>query len=222
MQAAGDLVPAAAELAAGVQLGEDELDGADALGGVHVGGDAAPVVLDPDGAVLHEDDVDGVGVARERLVDRVVDDLPDEVVQPALAGGADVHARALAHGLEALEDGDRAGVVGRALDGDRGRPRGSARGPGSVAGAGSSAGTSGVSGWSATGLLRRGRTGHRRVRAAHGARPRGRGTPVGALSLSILPVATDAAPAGRPVAPVFPVHRVGRRLPTRAPAPQRR
>ena len=48
VQATGHLVPAAAELAAGVQLGEDELDGADALGGVHVGGDAAAVVLDPD------------------------------------------------------------------------------------------------------------------------------------------------------------------------------
>ena len=121
MQATGDLVAAAAELAAGVQLGEHELDGADALGRVHVGGDAAPVVLDADRAVLHERDVDGVGVPGEGLVDRVVDDLPHEVVQAALAGGADVHAGALAHRLEALEDGDRAGVVGRAV---------AARGPG--------------------------------------------------------------------------------------------
>jgi hypothetical protein len=37
-------------------------------------------------------DVDGVGIAGQRLVDRVVDDLPDEVVQAALAGGPDVHA----------------------------------------------------------------------------------------------------------------------------------
>ena len=64
VQATGDLVAAAAELAAGVQLGEHELDGADALGRVHVGGDAAAVVLDADRAVLHERDVDGVGVAR--------------------------------------------------------------------------------------------------------------------------------------------------------------
>ncbi len=124
VQATGDLVAAAAELAAGVQLGEHELDGADALGRVHVGGDAAPVVLDPDRAVLHERDVDGVGVPGERLVDRVVDDLPHEVVQAALAGGADVHAGPLAHRLEALEDGDGGGVVGRALTlGDRDRDR---------------------------------------------------------------------------------------------------
>ena len=116
VQATGHLVAAAAELAAGVQLGEHELDGADALGRVHVGGDAAPVVLDPDRAVLHQGDVDGVGVAGQGLVDRVVDDLPDQVVQAALAGGADVHAGALAHRLEPLEHGDRAGVVGLAVD----------------------------------------------------------------------------------------------------------
>jgi hypothetical protein len=53
VQTAGDLVAAAAELAAGVQLGEHELDGAHALGRVDVGGDAAPVVLDPHAPVGH-------------------------------------------------------------------------------------------------------------------------------------------------------------------------
>ena len=50
-------------------------------------------------------------VAGQRLVDRVVDDLVDEVVQPADAGRADVHAGPLADRLEALEDGDVLGVV---------------------------------------------------------------------------------------------------------------
>ena len=45
-----------------------------------------------------------VAVAGHGLVDGVVDDLPDEVVEAARAGGADVHAGALADGLEALED----------------------------------------------------------------------------------------------------------------------
>ena len=53
-----------------------------------------------------------VAVAGQRLVDGVVDDLVDQVVQAALAGGADVHAGALADRVETLEDGDRAGVVG--------------------------------------------------------------------------------------------------------------
>ena len=52
-----------------------------------------------------------VGVAGQRLVDGVVDDLVDQVVQAALAGRADVHARPLAYRLEALEDGDGPRVV---------------------------------------------------------------------------------------------------------------
>ena len=61
--------------------------------------------------------------AGEVLVDRVVDDLPDEVVQArAVVHVADVHARALADGLEALEDGDAVLVVaGRGDDGFGGR-----------------------------------------------------------------------------------------------------
>ena len=44
-----------------------------------------------------------VQMAGHRLVDGVVDDLPDQVVEPLQTGGADVHARALAHRVEALE-----------------------------------------------------------------------------------------------------------------------
>jgi hypothetical protein len=56
--------------------------------------------------------IDGGGVAGHRLVDRVVDDLPDEVVEPAPVGRADVHARATTDRLEALEDLDAGrGVV---------------------------------------------------------------------------------------------------------------
>ena len=50
-------------------------------------------------------------VAGHRLVDRVVDDLPDQVVQAARVGGADVHARPPADRLEALEDLDAFGRV---------------------------------------------------------------------------------------------------------------
>jgi hypothetical protein len=70
------------------------------------------VVLDPDAAVGQQRHPDGVAVAGQRLVDGVVDDLPHHVVQAALAGGADVHTGALAHRLQALEDGDGAAGVG--------------------------------------------------------------------------------------------------------------
>ncbi len=59
------------------------------------------------GAVGIERDDHLRGVAGERLVDRVVDDLVDHVMQArAVIGVADVHARALAHRVEALEDLD--------------------------------------------------------------------------------------------------------------------
>ena len=62
-----------------------------------------PIVVDRD------DDL--VGEPSHGLVDGVVDDLVDEVVQTASAGGADVHAGALADRFEPLEDLDVAGVV---------------------------------------------------------------------------------------------------------------
>ena len=114
MEAAGDLVAAAAELAAGVQHGEHDLGRALALvraGRVRVDRDAAAVVVDAAAAVGQQRDVDAGAVAGHRLVDGVVDDLPDEVVQPGQAGRADVHAGALADRIEALENLDVLGAV---------------------------------------------------------------------------------------------------------------
>ena len=116
VQAAGDLVAAAAELAAGVQHGQHDGDGGQLLARRDVDGDAAAVVGDLDGAVGQDRDLDPVAEAGQRLVDGVVHDLPHQVVQAALAGGADVHAGPLADRLEALEDLDRAGVVVARLD----------------------------------------------------------------------------------------------------------
>ena len=112
VQAAGHLVAAAvAELAAGVQHGQHDLDRRLALLLHRRDRDAAAVVDDRDRVVRVDRDVDAVAVAGERLVDGVVHDLVDQVVQPAHTGRADVHAGALAHGFEALEDGDVLGVV---------------------------------------------------------------------------------------------------------------
>ena len=106
VQAGGDLVPGVAELAAGVENGEYRLERRPPRLRVHVTRDPAPVVSDahrPVGAQRH---VDARGVAGERLVDRVVDHLEDEMVQPPAPRRADVHPRPLAHRLEPFEHGD--------------------------------------------------------------------------------------------------------------------
>ncbi len=112
VQAAGDRVGVAVELAAGVQHGEHHLHGGTLLHRVHVDRDAAAVVDHPDATVVLQRDLDAGGVAGHRLVDRVVHDLPDQVVQATLAGGSDVHAGPLAHGLQPFQHGDRRRAVG--------------------------------------------------------------------------------------------------------------
>src|SRR5690606_32711701 len=96
VQPAGHLVARTTELATGVQLGQHQLHSRLLLDRVDVGGDAPAVVYDADAAVLEDGDVDPVGVPGHRLIDGVVDDLPDQVVQSALPGRADVHPRPLA------------------------------------------------------------------------------------------------------------------------------
>jgi hypothetical protein len=112
VQAAGGGVRATAELAPGVQLGEDDLDPGEPGLGLLVDRDAAAVVVHLGGAVGVQAHVHAGAVTGERLVDRVVDDLPEAVHQPAGVGGADVHARSLADRLEPLEDEEVLGVVG--------------------------------------------------------------------------------------------------------------
>ena len=112
MQAAGDLVAAAvAELTAGVQDGQHDLDGRALLLLHDPDGNAAAVVGLRHRVVRMDRDVDTRAVAGERLVDGVVDDLVDEVMQPAHAGRPDVHAGSLADRLETLEHGDVLRVV---------------------------------------------------------------------------------------------------------------
>ena len=114
VQTAGDLVAVVVELAAGVQHGQHDFRGRPAAL-VLIDGNAAAVVDDGHRVVDVDRDVDLIAVAGQRLVDRVVDDLVDEVMQARRAGRADVHRRPLAHGLEAFEDLDlvRAVVVRR-------------------------------------------------------------------------------------------------------------
>ena len=73
--------------------------------------DATPIVDNLDSPVGEKGHFDPGGVSGHRLVDRVVDDLPDEVMEPSRAGGPDVHPGPSLDGLETLEHGDVFGFV---------------------------------------------------------------------------------------------------------------
>ena len=115
VQTAGARLVAAAaiELAAGVNLGEHDLQGRAII---HVGhsadGDAAAVVGDGDAAVGIDLDHDHRGEGVDRLVDAVVDDFVDQVMQAAGRGVPDVHGGPLADPFDPLEHADIAGIVG--------------------------------------------------------------------------------------------------------------
>ncbi len=111
VQAAGDRVRLAVELAARVQHGQRHLDARLLELGVQVDREAPAVVGDPDPPVGEQHHVDGVAVTGHRLVHGVVDDLPHQVVQATLAGRPDVHTGPLADRLQPFEDGDRLGAV---------------------------------------------------------------------------------------------------------------
>ena len=65
---------------------------------------AAAVVHNGDGVVGMHRDLDGGAEAGHGLVHRIVHDFPHQMVQTAHRGRTNVHAWALADGLEALED----------------------------------------------------------------------------------------------------------------------
>src|SRR6185437_8757236 len=113
VQAAGDRVRLTVELAARVQGGHDDLERRPLLHRVLIDGDTAPVVLHPDPAVGQQGYLDLAGVARQRLVHRVIHNLVHKVVQSALAGRADVHAGTLTDSFKALKyrDGPRIVIV---------------------------------------------------------------------------------------------------------------
>ena len=99
VQTAGDLVAAAAKLAARVQYCQTDLHCGTAHLGMDAHGEAASVVLDRYAAVLVQGDVDLLAVARQRLVNRVVHNFIHKMMKAPGVGGADIHTRALADGL---------------------------------------------------------------------------------------------------------------------------
>jgi hypothetical protein len=79
--------------------------------GVHVDGDAPAIVLNGDGPIAVELDLDALTVPGEGLVNRVVDNLENAVVEAAFVGVANVHVGTLADAFEAFEFFNFGGVV---------------------------------------------------------------------------------------------------------------
>ena len=73
--------------------------------------DAAAIVGDREESVGTEFHLDEGGVARQRLVHRIVDDLGEQMMQRLFVGAADIHAGATAHRLQAFENLDVGGGV---------------------------------------------------------------------------------------------------------------
>ena len=115
VQTAGDLVVRSVKLAAGMELRQHDLDGwhAFACRQHHVvDRDATAVVRDRDRVVDVDRYFDALRVAGQRLVNRIIDDLVDEVMQTLLASRANVHCRTKPNSLEALEDRNVFACVG--------------------------------------------------------------------------------------------------------------
>ena len=107
----GGLIGLAAELAAGMQGGQDDFEsGFIREPRMGIDRDAAAVVAHGQPIAGGELDLDPRRVAGDGLVHGVVEHLGGEVMQAALVGAADIHAGAAADRLQALEHLD---VFGR-------------------------------------------------------------------------------------------------------------
>ena len=111
VQTAGIGVVFIVELAARVQLGEDDFGAADPHGGVDVHGHTPPVVLHAGGAVVVQGDFHMVSIAAHGFVDSVIHDLPQHMVETPAAGGADIHAWTHPHCVQPFQNLNTAGVI---------------------------------------------------------------------------------------------------------------
>ncbi len=113
VQAAGYLVRVRIEFAARVKLRHHDLRRGYPKLRLDVYRNAPPVVHDRDRIVRVDGHRDLIREARHGFVHGIVHHFVYQVVQPHFAGGADVHGRAQAHGLQPLQHFDARGIVGR-------------------------------------------------------------------------------------------------------------
>ncbi len=114
MQAAGCLIDLGIEFTAGMQRAHDDFERRLVLEfRMRIDRNAAAIIGHGQIAVSAKMHVDEIGVTRQRLVHRVVDDFGEQMVQGLLVGAADIHAGTAADRLKSLEHLDVArGVAG--------------------------------------------------------------------------------------------------------------
>jgi hypothetical protein len=94
------------KLPACVQNGHYDLRGANPSL-VDTDGNTSPVVFDRHRSVKMDGDVHPTTESSQVLVDRIIDNLPNKVMEPrSIVDVADVHPRSLANSLEPLEHRD--------------------------------------------------------------------------------------------------------------------
>ena len=80
---------------------------------MNVGRDTAPIIFYFGGAVWIKRDVTNGCVARKGFINRIIDDFIDHVVQArTVVGITNIHAGALAHGIQSFEDLDGIRAIG--------------------------------------------------------------------------------------------------------------
>ena len=103
MQTAAHLVGAFVELTTGMEHRHNDLQSRLVHLLMLVYGDTTTIVLDGDGVIFVDGYFNMCTIAGHRLVDRVIDGLVDQRVQPLFADVTNVHGRAFAYGFQSLE-----------------------------------------------------------------------------------------------------------------------
>ena len=114
MQAAGNFVGIAVELAAGMKLCHHYFRGGtfQFVVGMNIGRDAAAVINHADGIIGVYGDGDFVAITSQRFVNRIVYDLKHHVMQSrTIAGVTDIHAGAFTYRLQTFKHFDAGRVI---------------------------------------------------------------------------------------------------------------
>ena len=102
VQTARIFVVALPEFPAGVKLGKNKLNTRNLFFRVYIGGNPSSVIFYGRAPVAMQGDRDSTGVAVRRLVDRVIHDLPKNMMQTLNTGGTDIHTGTHTHRVKPL------------------------------------------------------------------------------------------------------------------------